>query len=30
MISSFYILRMLIQQYAEDFHGNNMADQSKL
>jgi len=29
-ISCCYIFRMLIQEYAEDFHAKNMANQSKL
>ena len=29
-ISCCYILRMLIQEYAEDFHAKNMTNQSKL
>ena len=29
-ISRCYILRMLIQKYAEDFHGMNITNQSKL
>ena len=29
-VSSSYILIMLIQEYAKDFHAKNMANQSKL
>jgi len=29
-VSCCYILRMLIQDYANNFHANNMANQSKL